>query len=241
MPGFGRIIATDPRDSLFPMRAMLDQMRDEFFPRGIPSGSRHYFSGAILDQGETGTCVAHGWTSKIHAAPLMQKMNLTPFDFYRRIVTIDEWTDNDFEANASDNLLQSGTSVRAGAKMLVQLGYAKQYLWAESAEDVRAWILAGFGGVVFGTWWKSNMMQTDTEGFVGYTGNNVGGHAYYGNGWNDRVPHNGQKVPAVRCQQSWGGAWGQRGRFWMTMEDLDLAIREGGEACALTEQAPVVR
>lgn len=236
MPGFGRLVAPDERDKQFPMRLMLDPLRDQFFPRGIPPGNRHYFSGTVLDQGETGTCVAHGWTAKVHAAPIMQKMSVTPYDFYRRIVAIDEWSDNDFEATAPDSQLQSGTSVRAGAKMLVQLGYAKQYLWAESAEDVRAWILAGFGGVVMGTWWTNTMMNTDAEGFVSYTGSRVGGHAWYINGWNDKVRHNGVNVPAARAQNSWGMAWGQKGRFWITRDDLERAISENGEACALTEQ-----
>lgn len=239
MPGFGRIIAPDERDAGFPMTLMLDPLRSEFFPRGIPLGNRHYRSGPILNQSavvSTGTCVAHGWTSKINAAPIMQKMHLTPYDFYRRIVAIDEWPSNDYEAGAPDHMLQSGTSVRAGAKMTVELGYGVNYLWANSAEDVRSWVLAGFGGVVMGTLWLSDMMRTDSDGFVSFAGSEEGGHCYYINGWNDAVKRNGKKIPAARCQNSWGKEWGQGGRFWMTMDDLEKAVRYAGEACALTEQ-----
>ena len=234
-PHFGRRFAPDARDGAFPMRLRLDPLRDHFFPRGIPPGNRHYFAGGILDQGSTGTCVAHGWTAKINAAPVMQKMNVTPFDFYRRIVQVDEWSDNDWEATAPDASLQSGTSVRAGAKVLVSMGYARNYLWAESAEDCRAWILAGFGGITIGVSWRSGMMNVDASGFVSNTGSNQGGHCVYINGFNDRSNRNGRVVQAFRGQNSWGRSWGQNGRFWLTYDDLEALIAENGEAAALTE------
>jgi hypothetical protein len=130
---FGRREAVDARDKAFPMRLRLDPLRDQFFPKGIPPGTRHYFSGPILHQGATGTCVAHGWAAKVRAAPIMQPMTLTPYAFYRQIVAVDEFTDNDHEVTGPDANLQSGTTVRAGAKTLVTLGYASSYLWAESA------------------------------------------------------------------------------------------------------------
>ena len=239
--GFGRRHTPDARDARFPMRLMLDPMRAEFFPRGIPDGTRHYWSGPILNQGSTGTCVAHGTASKIHAAPIMQQLTVSVFDLYRQIVRVDEWPDNDHEATAPDSQLQSGTSVRAAMKTMTTLGYAKAYLWAEGAEDVRAWMLGGFGGVVLGIWWKSDMMQADREGFIHYTGNKEGGHCVYLSGWNDRVPHRGGFVRAVRGQQSWGDSWGQKGRFWMPMDDLDAAIKDDGEAAALTENRVTAR
>ncbi len=232
---FGRKEAPDSRDANFPMRLRLDPLRQEYFPRGLPQGNRHYRSGPVRAQLKTGTCVAHSWTAKVNAAPIMQQMKLTPYDFYRRIVAIDEWADNDFEATAADVQLQSGTSVRAGAKTLVDLGYAENYLWAESAEDVRAWMLAGFGGVVAGITWTDQMMQPDAEGFVSYSGTHRGGHAIYLNGWNDTVKHNGVRVRAARIQNSWGTGWGQGGRCWITEDDLQRALEADGEAAALTE------
>lgn len=236
-PGFGRKKSPDERDRSYPMRLMLDPLRERFFPRGIPPGNRHYFSGPVLDQGSTGTCVAHGFTAKVNAAPIMQKMSLSPFDFYRRIVTIDPWPENDYEATVPDAELQQGTSVRAGAQTLVALGYGKNYLWAENTEDIRAWMLAGFGGVVIGIDWTDRMMNTDDDGFINYRGRGIGGHCVYLNGVNDRVRHNGRIVTAFRGMQSWGKEWGQKGRFWISRDDLELAITsEGAEACALVEQ-----
>jgi C1A family cysteine protease len=234
--GFGRTPAPDPKDKQYPMRMLLDPLREAAFPRGIPPGTRHYWSGPILNQGNTGTCVAHGWTAKVNAAPIMQRMPMSPYDFYRRIVKIDEWSENDHEATAPDSALQSGTSVRAGAKILTELGLAKSYVWAESAEDVRAWILGGFGGVVIGIWWKTNMMKPDSDGFIHYTGESEGGHCVYLNGWNDSVERIAKpNIAAARGPNSWGSNWGQKGRFWFPMDELDQAIKDDGEACALVE------
>lgn len=236
MPSFGRLVAPDERDGIYPMRLRLDPLRAQFFPTGLPIGQRHYYSGSVLDQGKTGTCVGHGWSSKVHAAPIMQRLPVSPFDLYRKIVTVDEWRDNDFESVAIDADLQSGTSVRAGAKVLVSMGYASHYLWAQSGADVRAWILAGFGGCVIGVDWFDGMMRTDTDGFINLTGESVGGHCVYVNGFNDRVKHNGRMVPAVRIQNSWGKDWGQKGRAWFQLDELDALIQNrDGEACALTE------
>lgn len=231
----GRLIAPDARDRDFPMRLMLDPLREQFFPSGLPEGSRHYSPGAVLDQGETGTCVAHGWTSRANGAPIKQTLPYSPYDLYRRIVAIDEWTQNDTEAGAPDASLQFGTSVRAGAKVLQSQGYLQQYLWAESAEDVRAWHLAGFGSVVLGLWWYTDMFLTDSQGFVKATGFKEGGHCVVTTGWNDRVRHNGRIVQACRFQNSWGREFGQSGRAWISMSDLHALITDEGEACAPVE------
>lgn len=234
-PSFGRREAKDERDKLHPMRLLLDPLHEQFFPRGIPPGTRHYFSGPILNQGPTGTCVAHGWAAKVAAAPIMQRLPMAVYDFYRKIVLLDEWDDNDYEATARDADLQSGTSTRAGAKCLVSLGMANTYLWASSAEDVRSWILGGFGGVVIGVIWKSSMMNTDSEGFIRYAGAEEGGHCVYINGWNDNVRHNGHPTPAARIQNSWSAGWGDGGRCWISMDDLEKALADDGEGVALTE------
>jgi hypothetical protein len=231
---FGRLVAPDERDKNYPMRLMLERARDQFFPKGVPPGSRHYRpSPRILDQGNTGTCVAHGVTSYIEAPPFMQRLPLAPYDFYRKIVGMDEFPENDFEASAPDLALQSGTSVRAGLEAARSLGFIANYLWAESPEDARAWLLM-FSGLVAGTTWKSGMMSTDIDGFVSYDGQDEGGHCFYIGGVNDHVRHNGKIVRAVRGQQSWGD-WGQGGRFWIELDDLGKMLQDGGEFAAPTE------
>lgn len=234
---FGRLYTPDARDRNFPMRLMLDPIREAAFPRGIPPGTRHYNPGKILNQGSTGTCVAHGWAAKVHGAPIMQPLPMSVYDFYRKVVLADEYSDNDSEAVAPDSGLQFGTSVRGGAKAAQALGLIMSYLWATSVDDARAWHLIGRGGLVLGITWKSDMMETDSDGFINFTGTVEGGHCVCTTGWSDTVRHNGQLVRAVRIQQSWGTPWGDEGtgRCWMSEDDLAKAIADDGEVCAATE------
>lgn len=233
--GLGRVHAPDAGDKNFPMRLMLDPMREVAFPMGVPQGSRHYNTGPVLNQGNTGTCVEHGWTSRINDAPFMRKTGLPQFDYYRIAVGLDEFPGNDHERRAPVSQLQYGTSVRAGAKVGQQLGLIESYLWAESVEDVRAWHLTGRGGVVLGITWKSDMFRTDSDGFISYTGTVEGGHCVASKGWSDTVKRKGRIVRALRIKQSWGNSWGERGFCWITEDDLAKAFQDDGEFCAPTE------
>lgn len=234
-PKFGRRFAPDARDAAFNIRRALDPIRGEF-PHGVPKvTTRHYPTGPVLDQGRTGTCTAHGMTARINSAPIMQKMPMSPFDFYRLVVGRDEFTDNDDEANAPDADLQMGTTVRATAKAAKDLGLFESYLWTGDVEDVRLWHLFGKGGMLAGIDWKSNMMTTDSDGFVSYSGSVDGGHCFATKGWSDAVKRHGRLVRAVRCQQSWGGRWGQHGFFWIEADEFQHALNDQGEMCAPTE------
>jgi hypothetical protein len=236
--GFGRRQAVDARDARYPMRLLLDPLREQFFPRGLPSGFRYYTQGPVLDQGATGTCVAHAWAGWMYGAPLMTKPASvpSPYNLYRAIVPLDEWTDNDHEATAPDHQLQLGTSVRAGAQMLRAAGRVKNFLWADTVEDVRAWHLAGFGGVILGTWWTEGMDTPDAQGVIRYTGAQLGGHAYKTAGWTDKFTYKGTLHRAVRILNSWGRGWGQSGRAWVLEADLAQLIADAGECCAAVEQ-----
>jgi len=238
MPKFGRIYTPDENDKHYPLRLVLDPLRAVAFPHDVPPGRRSYRSGPILDQGNTGTCVAHGWSAKIAGGPIMQPMPMTPYDFYRLLVKLDEYRENDFEAVAPDALLQYGSSVRGGAKAAQKIGALKSYLWAESVSDVRGWHLVGKGGFVIGVDWKTGMMETDSEGFISYTGNVEGGHCVATVAWDDFRQHRGHTVRAVQIQQSWGLPWGDKGKGFAWIEEGDLAkmITDNGEFCAATEQ-----
>lgn len=239
--GLGRRPAPDPRDRRYPMRLMLDPLREKFFPRGLPSGTRHYRQGPVLDQGKTGTCVAHAWAGWSYGAPLMTKPHElpTPYHLYREIVKVDEWTDNDHEATAPDQYLQSGTSVRAGVKVLQDRGHVQNYLWATDVEDIRAWHLSGLGGVVLGTNWTVGLDEPDAEGVIMYSGHVLGGHAYKTTGWTDALKLRSTTLRthrAVRILNSWGRGWAQNGRAWILEGDLQKLLADEGECCAAVER-----
>lgn len=242
MPDFsqslGRRHTPDDRDARYPIRLLLDPLRDQFFPTGIPQGTRHYRQGPVLDQGQTGTCVAHGWCGWAYGAPLMSKRTdlPLPYDLYRLIVKDDEYPDNDNEVNAPDDQLQAGTSVRAGVQELRKLGHVKNFLWAKTTEEVRAWTLAGLGGVVLGINWTEDMFTPDAQGIIRYTGAVAGGHCIKTTGWTDTLKVNGRTQRAARALNSWGRSWGQSGRMWILEEDLQRLLDDDGECCAATEQ-----
>jgi len=220
--GLGRIYIPDPNDKQYPMRAALR-------PRALPE-RRYYQTGRHLplDQGKTGTCVAHAWTAFLYAALTMSKTAPSPFDTYREIVKIDEFEDNDGEANAPNNQLQYGTSVRAGAKVLQARGDLVSYVWSKSADEMAAWLLSGHGTIVLGTTWYWDMGDLK-DGYAYPTGGVAGGHSYLCIGYN-------RKVKAFRCLNSWGPEFGDNGRFWIMHHDMDKLVKEeDGEACAATQ------
>lgn len=229
-PFFGRIEHDDPRDDLYLMRAI--QPSEAEAPL---VGLRIYERGPILNQGQTGTCVAHAWRAWLSGEPIRTSKGPQPFDLYDRCIKIDPWPEND-----NDTVRALGTSVRAGAQILSTLGHVKSYLWAFDVDDVRRWVLSGQGGVVLGTGWTSEMMQPDAEGIVRARGRSMGGHSTYLFGIDDR---NGYAL----IQNSWGAEWGgwkhpftgrrvYIGCCRLPLEDLDKLIRERGEACTATEQ-----
>lgn len=193
---------------------------------------RYYKTGPSLpmNQGSTGTCVAHAWRGFLMAAPMMTRDAPDPYEMYRKIILLDEWTDNDHEATAQNiSALQSGTSVRAGVKLLQDSGHIESYVWAASAEDCARWILTR-STVVMGTDWTSGLDHPDPRtGRVQVTGPVLGGHAWLLTGYN-------RLTGLFRAMNSWGPTWGLKGQFYISYDDLDLLIRREGEACAAVEQ-----
>lgn len=228
MPGLGRLHAPDVRDTNYLMVAT---------PRAIAVVARRnhlwaYFD-APLDQGNTGTCVAHGWKHWLSAAPVIQSdvdEPPYPFDMYDEMILLDEFPENDHDADR-----QMGTSVRAGAKVLQGKGYLKSYSWAWSVETAADW-LAGIdaegrfvgGPVVIGVEWRDGMWNTDSEGFLRVSGNVVGGHCVCLLGWNE-------KRGFAYGINSWGTSFGVRGRFYLAGEDFKKLMQEGGEVCTSAE------
>jgi hypothetical protein len=226
--GYGRLEAPDPRDANFPVQAALQDVA----PAELPMSRNYYLPPNLpLDQGRTGTCVAHAWNAYLHAAPLTCDSPLSPYDLYRKIVLVDEWPDNDFEATAPQKRLQFGTSVRAGAKVLRELGHLAHFFWALSAEQAGQFILSGKGGVVVGTLVYNSMRETRADGLmvVDPTSGVAGGHAWFLYGYNRRTR-------LFRGLYSYGKTWGKKGRLLVQHDALDHLITNRGEACCAVEQ-----
>lgn len=175
-------------------------------------------------------CVGHGWRNWMNCTPVKDHPNEgpSPFDIYDHAILLDTFPENDHDPSR-----QFGTSVRAGADYLRQLGLIRSYVWGDYADTVADYVLTT-SPCVLGTTWYSGMDTPDAEGIVRATGYGRGGHCYLMHG-----------VDLTRglaeCFNSWG-PWGYKnsGHFFLPLEDLDKLIHENGEACDALEKRLVL-
>lgn len=217
--GLGRIAAPDERDKLHPMRAPVSAPLPE---------SKFWATGDVLDQGSTGTCVGHAWAGWLMASPMRTKTGPSAYQIYRECILLDEWNSNDSEVGLSDAELQSGTSVRAGAKAVEARGHIQEYQWAFDLATIRRYVLLR-GTVVMGIDWYTGFFTPDSKGFIRPTGIVEGGHAFICNGYS-------KKQKAFRCLNSWGMVWGQKGKFWIPEDVMTQLLTDGGEAASAIEK-----
>lgn len=213
--GLGRLLAPDPRDRNY--------MALEAVPEIVPIRSVMHYSHTILNQGNTGTCVGHGWKGLLVSGPAVHGVAAPPsaVDIYCEAIVLDEWTDNDGDCAAK----QFGTSVRAGAKALQKRGLINEYLWAFDSDTALQWLIQ-HGPLVVGTTWYNSMSTPDTRGYlvVDPASGVAGGHCYLVIGYS--LERN-----AFRVVNSWGPGWGQHGRVWVWKPDLAKLIKDDGECC----------
>lgn len=213
--GLGRLVEVDERDKKYLFRSVI--------PVEYPSVIRRkrWTPGPVLDQGRTSTCVGQGWAGFLSSTPV--RSHGDAFSIYDLATTLDGFPDNDHDLQRS-----FGTTVRAGAKALEQLGRLKSYVWAYSSKDVANWNLRQ-GPVVIGIPWYSQMSQVDSDGYVWPDGTNVGGHCVLVYGCN-------LVTRTLYIQNSWGTGWGHGGRCKMTFDVLDNLLSNHGECCAAVER-----
>jgi len=218
--GLGRLPAKDPRNSAFAL------------PRLAPQAGRKVwgFPGTVLNQGATGTCVAHAAAHFIHCSPRPHRAFLDAFQLYRETVLLDEYPGNDSEAYDPNNShLQYGSSGTGGAKALHKRGLISGYLWADTLENAIQWILQR-GPVMVGSNWYDGMFSPSPEGYVKISGSVAGGHEYLVRGVST-------KRGVAWAVNSWGPTWSPRisgrslpsGHFLIPFEVLERLFREGGD------------
>ena len=211
--GLGRKIAHDYRDAGYSVSPHLRGISDLRY--------RYWWShGAWFDQGDSSACVGHSWAHWLEDGPVTQPLLTSdPFAIYHRAQELDEWEGTDYD----------GSSIRAGAKVCVELGAVDMYLWAMSLDET-VYTLLEKGPVVAGTDWFEDMFYPDRYGRVRPTGDVAGGHAWLIDGVNiDRR--------VFRCKNSWGREWGRRGFFTLGFDDFEYLRRRDGEVCLAVERS----
>lgn len=204
-----RRVSFDPKSRSFPIRAVI--------PAAVVKPRSYTWSCAFnLDQGSEGACVGFAWAHELGARPVVvaESSNMLAQAVYKEAQKIDEWPGESY----------SGTSVLAGAKIILAHRWMDEYRWAFGLDDL---IMAvGYKGpAVLGVNWHTGMFSPDQKGYIHATGNVEGGHAILCRAVNI-------KQRRFLLHNSWGADWGpSRGTAWIDFEDMDKLLHESGEAC----------
>jgi hypothetical protein len=188
---------------------------------------KYWPAGTVLDQGREGACVGFGWTTELVSSPKPFKVsfdegNQYALGIYNRAKQLDQWPGEDY----------SGTSVLAGAKVLQERGYIKEYRWAFGVEQVRDAVISE-GPVVLGINWTDSMYETRPSGLVVVEGDFIGGHCLVITGYNPRARLKGEPGyhEVFQWKNSWGLGYGLKGMGYIKIEDLAKLLAADGEAC----------
>lgn len=207
----GRIEQRDPKSLQFPIKAMLQRVAYEK-PR-----SKLWECKTVLDQGQEGSCVGHGFSHELIARPfpIANINHAKAVQIYKKAQTLDEWPGESYE----------GTSVLAGVKATQELfpGTIESYRWAFDIQDVVA-TLGYHGPIVIGINWYQGMYSPDTNGFIHVTGSIAGGHCLLLKGVN-------VKKSFFTLHNSWGNYWGVKGSCYISFTEFQRLINERADLC----------
>lgn len=210
MVALGRLPEFDERSRAYPIRTLLSTLEPRSYTWAVPG------LGHPLDQGTEGACVGFAWSHEAAARPVVETgiTNEYARQVYHDAQRVDEWPGEDYE----------GTSVLAGAKVMLERGTITEYRWCFGIGDVLATV-SRHGPVVLGINWYEGMFDPGVDGYLNVTGGIAGGHAILCSGVNVRRQD-------VTLYNSWGPAWGDGGRALLSWDDLGRLLAEDGEACA---------
>jgi hypothetical protein len=229
MPGLGRIPEQKPQQQNYLLRSQFAPIELE---ADLPE-KRYWDSVVNLNQGNTGTCVGHGFAHRMEDGPVKRpNQDIDPFDIYEMACLLDPWPEND----AGDP--QFGTSVDAGARACQRMGLISEFFWAWDMATAEAFVLTQ-GSLVIGVGWTESMFKpVYKEVQPGYwrwviqvQGPVIGGHCLLLNGRN-------RELGTWRLKNSWGTEWGVMGQVSITDADLARLLADGGEFCWPKEVRP---
>ena len=178
------------------------------------------YKGTTLISGNS--CVGNGITHELAARPAEVK-GLTEQFAVKKIYWPAQREDN-FPGGAYPGASPryEGTSVLAGIRVAQALGYFEEYRWAFSLEDLIMGV-GHNGPAVCGFRWREGMMQTDSNGFIHATGEEVGGHCTLTRAVNIKKQY-------FTIRNSWGPQWGEGGDCKISFDDMELLLNSRADA-----------
>lgn len=211
----GALLHVDPKSANYPLVARLTtaQLRS---PR-----SYTWAVGQWLDQGNEGTCVGHAVAHDLLARPV--KVPGITHDDALDIFCLAQDLDP-FEGNCSDGRMD-GTSLTAGLEAARQLGYYREYRWAEGVDD--ALVGVGYKGPgILAIDWHESMFYPNSEGWIEPSGSIAGRHALLAYSINVRQE-------CVWLWNNWGKSWGLAGTARLRFNDFQTLLERASGELAL--------
>lgn len=212
----------------FDMRDMRHRMRDHLGDVVVLPDYMVWDHGDILDQGQEGSCVGHGWTAWQNCKPVghsHQHDHAYAVAWYERAQELDPWPGTNYE----------GTSCGAGAKVALERNLLGEWVWASGVDDIDAWILGKGPVVIACDWFRSMDDDSDPGGFlkVDPSSGVRGGHCFllFGKGPGGNY----------HFQNSWGVNYAQEGCFKLAPPDLQRLVQSANlQACSAAQTNPAL-
>lgn len=174
--------------------------------------------GAVLDQGDIGSCTGNALADCLNTTPLHK--DGAPFLDERAAVAIYSWATHHDGFWGHYPPRDTGSSGLAACKAGKHLGLLRGYTHAFGiAHALGALQLQP---VMIGIPWYQGMFDPDGDGFLSVTGDVKGGHEIALIGYNV----SGQYVTVLN---SWGTGWGVDGTARLHESDLDRLLSERGD------------
>jgi papain like protease len=176
---------------------------------------------AVWDQGRTGSCTMHAAYGTLvtapFAAPGAHYEEPTIVDGYRMETRLD---DSQIPGHYEPD--DTGSTGPWSMTVLQKLGLIKT--WHHCRTLHAALRLLNKGPISAGVPWYPSQFTPDADNVI-HVDDSVepaGGHQVC-------IVANDTKLRRVKIRNSWGVGWGDQGHAWISWDDLDKLLRQGGD------------
>lgn len=214
----GRHVAHDPKSRQYPFKS-----RHSVAALRSVNHKRY----GILNQGNVGSCTGNAVVGALNTDPIHPKKRRLygenkALEVYSLATELDPWP-------GIYPPEDTGSSGLDACKAAQQLGLLNSYRWAFSMEDALSALQ--IGPVITGVNWYEGFDKPSPQGVVRIAGEVRGGHEFEIVGF---VHHAKLDDCVLRAVNSWGPAWGLRGRFSFTVKTWKRLLDEQGD-CTIIE------
>lgn len=207
----GRHLHHDPRSREYPVADLLDTT----LPLTTQVWARRTYP---FDQGDLGSCTGNACEGMLATVPFRQAHHRYSERVAVKLYMLATQLDGFGGVYPPDD---TGSSTLGVLKAAKQLGAIASYRWGFSTDDCLR-TLSQLGPVIIGINWYEGFDHPHDHGLLTIGGSIRGGH---------ELELLGIDVERreVRGVNSWGRAWGDRGRFSLSFDTLDRLLHEQGE------------